>query len=133
MDHIVGAELAFASARAGHPCLRFNYRGVGASQGTRGGLDACVADALAALEVAVENADGGPVVVASIHGSDAVALELWRLEQSRPQASDVQTVLWTLPAHAASDDLTRTRQDPHSVTPRSWTEPEGHPQCASWP
>ena len=50
-------------------------------------------------------------------GADLLArqLELWRLEQSRQQASDVQTVLWTLPAHAASDDLTRTRQDLEAI------------------
>ncbi len=76
MDHVVGAELAFAASAAGHPTLRFNYRGVGASQGSRGAGEALVEDALAALEVAVDNAGGGPVVVASLNGSDPVALEL---------------------------------------------------------
>ncbi len=37
MDHVVCAELAWAAARAGRPVLRFNFRGVGASQGQRGG------------------------------------------------------------------------------------------------
>lgn len=78
MDHVVGAELAFAASAAGFPTLRFNYRGVGASQGTRGAGEALVEDALAALEVAVDNAGGGSVLVASINGSDAVALELLR-------------------------------------------------------
>ena len=36
MDHVVCAELAWAAARAGRPVLRFNFRGVGASQGSRG-------------------------------------------------------------------------------------------------
>ena len=33
MDHVVGAELAYAVSHAGFPTLRFNYRGVGGSQG----------------------------------------------------------------------------------------------------
>ncbi len=41
--------------------------------------------------------------------------ELWRLEQSRQQVSDVVTVLWTLQAHAASDDLTHTRHDLEAI------------------
>ena len=83
MDHVVGAELAFAASAAGHPCLRFNFRGVGASQGARGEGEALIEDALAALEVAVENAGGGPVVVASINGSDSVALEVQRRQTSQ--------------------------------------------------
>lgn len=41
--------------------------------------------------------------------------ELWWLEQPRQQASDLQTVLWTLQAHAASDDLTHTRHDLETI------------------
>jgi len=41
--------------------------------------------------------------------------ELWRLEQPRQQASDVLTVLWTLQAHAASDDLTHTRHNLEAI------------------
>ena len=33
MEHALIAELAWAATRAGHPTLRFNYRGVGASGG----------------------------------------------------------------------------------------------------
>src|SRR5689334_18160191 len=55
MDHIVGAEVAWAVSQAGHPCLRFNYRGVGASQGKPGRGAALVDEALAALEAAAEN------------------------------------------------------------------------------
>ena len=36
MDHVVAAEVAWAAATAGHPTLRFNFRGVGASQGEQG-------------------------------------------------------------------------------------------------
>ncbi len=78
MDHIVGAELAFAASNAGFPTLRFNYRGVGASQGTRGSN--LLEDALAALEVATDNARGGPVLVASINGADGLALKLLALK-----------------------------------------------------
>ncbi len=80
MDHLVGAEVAFAASSAGFPTLRFNYRGVGASQGNRAAGEALVEDACAALELAVDNARGAPVLVASINGSDAVALELFRRE-----------------------------------------------------
>lgn len=39
MDSPVVAEIAFASARDQRPTLRFNYRGVGASQGSLAGRD----------------------------------------------------------------------------------------------
>lgn len=76
MDHVIGAELAFASARAGHPTLRFNYRGVGASQGQRGSGEALVDDAQAALRVLQENAQANTAAVATLHGSAQVALAL---------------------------------------------------------
>lgn len=52
MDSPVVAEMAFASARDQRPTMRFNYRGVGASQGTLAGHDAVgeVEDFRAALE-----------------------------------------------------------------------------------
>lgn len=78
MDHIVGAELAWAASQAGHPTLRFNYRGVGASQGPVSAGDALIEDALAALEAAAENADGAAVMLATIGGSALVALEVAR-------------------------------------------------------
>ncbi|MDX2013907.1 MAG: alpha/beta hydrolase [Myxococcaceae bacterium] len=77
MDHVVGAEIAFAVSRAGHPCLRFNYRGVGGSQGrpsTR--ADELLEDARCAWEVARDNTDGDAPVVVAVGGSDAVALSL---------------------------------------------------------
>jgi len=82
MDHVLCAELAFAAARAGHATLRFNYRGVGASQGARGGP--LVEDASAALDVALENAQARTAGVAALHGSAAVALAL---QARRPQAT----------------------------------------------
>ncbi|HET9450629.1 MAG TPA: alpha/beta hydrolase [Aggregicoccus sp.] len=81
MDHVLAAELAFAAARSGHATLRFNYRGVGASQGGRGG--SLVEDASAALDVALENARARTAAVAALHGSAPVALEL---AAQRPEA-----------------------------------------------
>ncbi|MEW5737802.1 MAG: alpha/beta hydrolase [Myxococcota bacterium] len=77
MDHVVGAELAFAASRAGHPTLRFNYRGVGGSQGQPSRqVEALLDDALAAHQLAVENSGNRPVLVAAIGASDAVAFKL---------------------------------------------------------
>lgn len=77
MDHVVGAELAFAVSRAGHPTVRFNYRGVGASQGQPSrSVDDWLDDAREALGLAVENAHGAAPVLAAIGASDAVALKL---------------------------------------------------------
>lgn len=99
MDHVVAAELAFAVSRQGHPTLRFNFRGVGASQGERAkDVEALFDDAAAALELAVDNAGGAPVVVASIGASDAVAL---RLAQERPVAG----LAFIHPTLVVADDL----------------------------
>ena len=76
MDHVIAAELAFAAASDGHPTLRFNYRGVGGSQGERGSDEALVEDAGAALGVVLENAQAPSAAVAVLHGSARVALEL---------------------------------------------------------
>lgn len=77
MDHVVGAELAWAVSHQGHPTLRFNYRGVGGSQGSpsRSPLD-WVEDATAALQLAADNTEGKAPVIAAIGASDAVALRL---------------------------------------------------------
>lgn len=76
MDHVIGAELAYAAASAGYPTLRFNYRGVGGSQGERGTGEALVEEAGAALEVVLENAHAPAAAVAALHGSARVAIEL---------------------------------------------------------
>lgn len=76
MDHVIGAELSWAAARMGHPTLRFNWRGVGASQGRRGDLASWVEDARAAIEVARESSDDALPFVASIGGASKVAMSL---------------------------------------------------------
>lgn len=80
MDHVVGAELAYAISHLGHATLRFNYRGVGGSQGepSKSPLD-WLEDARAALELAMDNTNGAPAVIAAIGASDAVALKLAEL------------------------------------------------------
>lgn len=74
MDHVVAAEVAWACAQAGHPTLRFNYRGVGGSQGERDSnlLD----DAEAALTVLAENAASSSPVVVTIGASALLSLGL---------------------------------------------------------
>jgi alpha/beta superfamily hydrolase len=75
MDHVIGAELAWAAAHAGYPTLRFNWRGVGASQGVRGELPALIEEARAAIALARDNT-GVPPLLASLCGSCRVAASL---------------------------------------------------------
>jgi pimeloyl-ACP methyl ester carboxylesterase len=74
MDAPAVAELAWASARAGHPSLRFQHRGVGASQGAPD-RSLAVEDAAAAL---AHLAEGGPgrIAVAGVGSGCAAALGL---------------------------------------------------------
>ncbi|MBU8900219.1 alpha/beta hydrolase [Corallococcus sp. H22C18031201] len=76
MDHLLAAELVWAAAHAGFPTLRFNHRGVGASQGERGTGESLVEDAEAAMRVLLENAGTTALAVASLYGGARVALDL---------------------------------------------------------
>ncbi len=76
MDHVVCAELAWAAARAGRPVLRFNFRGVGASQGVRGDAASRLEDAAGALRLLRENAATVEVAVAAVGESAVTALGL---------------------------------------------------------
>jgi uncharacterized protein len=77
MDHVVCAELAYAVSHAGHQCLRFNFRGVGASQGRPSSVEAeLTEDAVAAWELAFDNAAGRPPLVVSLGGSDRIVQRL---------------------------------------------------------
>ncbi|MBJ6763946.1 alpha/beta hydrolase [Myxococcaceae bacterium JPH2] len=76
MDHLLAAELVWAAAHAGFPTLRFNHRGVGASQGERGTGESLVDDAEAAMRVLLENAGTTALAVASLYGGARVALDL---------------------------------------------------------
>jgi uncharacterized protein len=76
MDAAPVAELAWAAARAGHPSLRFQHRGVGASQGAPDPARA-VDDALAALRHLADTA-GPRVAIAGFGTGCATALALAR-------------------------------------------------------
>lgn len=95
MDHVICAELAWASARARHPVLRFNFRGVGASQGGRGHARSRVEDAAGALRLLRENTGVVEVAVAAVGGSAEIALAL-----AREHPGIVAAVLVSPPADA---------------------------------
>jgi alpha/beta superfamily hydrolase len=76
MDAPPVAELAWAAARAGHPSLRFQHRGVGASQGEPD-PDRFLDDAEAALRHLAETA-GARVALAGLAGGCSTALALAR-------------------------------------------------------
>lgn len=77
MDAAAVAELAWAAARAGHPSLRFQHRGVGASQGLPDPARAAD-DAEAALSHLAATA-GARVAVAGVAGGCDTALALARV------------------------------------------------------
>jgi alpha/beta superfamily hydrolase len=72
MDSPVAAEFAWACARAGHPSLRFQHRGVGASTGTQDPSRA-LEDAEAALRHLVETAPGRVAVAGIGDGCETAA------------------------------------------------------------
>ena len=76
MDHVVCAELAWAAARAGRPVLRFNFRGVGASQGARGDGTSRVEDAAGALRLLRDNTGVVDAAVAAVGASAETAVRL---------------------------------------------------------
>ncbi len=77
MDSPVCAELAFAASQHGHPTLRFNYRGAGASGGElQADPQASVDDAAAALALLVENVGHREVVLGGYDFGAQVAVEL---------------------------------------------------------
>lgn len=76
LDNPVVNEIAYALYRAGHASLRFNWRGVGASQGRMtGDVAAAVADYRAALEHVVETSER-PVIGAGYSFGAAAALRV---------------------------------------------------------
>jgi hypothetical protein len=104
MDHVIAAELVWHAANAGFATLRFNYRGVGASQGKRGSLEALVQDADAALQVLLENTGSPSAAVASLHGGAQVALGLLA---RRPEVAGITLVA---PVDVEPDALARVQR-----------------------
>lgn len=82
MDHVLAVELAWAATRAGHPTLRFNFRGVGASQGPAGDPGSRLEDIAAALQVLRENASAAAVAVAALGGSATDVLRVARASET---------------------------------------------------
>lgn len=76
MDHLVGAEFSWQTARADFPVLRFNFRGVGASQGKQGSDQEQLEDVEAAVATLAENSGSPQVALVSIGGSARHLLKL---------------------------------------------------------
>ncbi len=111
MDHVVIAEVAWAVTRAGHPTLRFNHRGVGASQGSRGDADHWLEDSAAALRVLMDNAPGAGPAVAALGAAARTALRLLELHPS------VQGLCLIAPTGIELDQLVRVNVPLVVLTP----------------
>ena len=85
METTLVAELAWALTRAGHATLRFNYRGVGASQGEIGDEEADRLDVLSVLSHLSET-EGGRIALCGVgHG----ALACLRVAAEQPRIDSV--------------------------------------------
>jgi uncharacterized protein len=104
MDHPVGSELAWAATRAGHPTLRFNFHGVGASPGRPGGRESQRGDVEAAVHVLEENAGTVAVAVAALGGSAEVVLDLGRAHRG------LAGLVLVSPGLVEVEELARVRQ-----------------------
>jgi uncharacterized protein len=71
MDNVLAAELAYGAASGGFPTLRFNFRGIGASQGQRSvDANAWLEDVSAAFDACVDNVNTEQVAVFALGASD---------------------------------------------------------------
>jgi len=84
MDSQVVIALCRVLAAAGGTTLRFNFRGVGASEGARDGGGGEASDARAAVECVRQGAPGSPLVLAGYSFGAAVAASV--AADIRPQA-----------------------------------------------
>jgi len=118
MDHVVASELVWALSRAGHPTLRFNFRGVGASPGTRGDGRSQQEDARAALSLLRDNIGSPEALVIALSGSEACALHLAEVSppplgigfihpSALPKKLPRTVDLWALVAEEASSVVSR--------------------------
>jgi hypothetical protein len=125
------------------PTFRDTVRG--ALSAVIGTIDAVLGRAAAESAAATVERDplysGSALAIRLLHrlwqgdvaAADALARkgELWRLENARQDGADTATVLWILPAHAASDDLTRTRHCLEAIERKSARMRTWQPM-ASW-
>jgi uncharacterized protein len=111
MDHILGNELSFTLTQEGHSTLRFNYSGIGGSQGKRATHPTeLVEDARAAIELNLENRPDKNAVLISIGSSDAVVLAL-------AASSRIQNAIFIAPTLASEADIRKLRIPFHVVWP----------------
>lgn len=103
MDHVVGAELAWAVSRAGHSTLRFNFRGVGASPGAPDAPEDRLEDVESALRVLEESAGTVAPAVVALGGSAPTVLAL---EAAHPGLAGVGLVS---PGLMEVEELARVR------------------------
>jgi alpha/beta superfamily hydrolase len=78
MELPIVAEMAWALHRAKRPTVRFNPRGLGASQGRSGGGEQWLEDAAAALAQLRDNAPALATAIVAIGGSAETALRIAR-------------------------------------------------------
>jgi uncharacterized protein len=76
MESAIIAELAWAVTRRGHPTLRFNYRGVGASSGTFSNETAALADARDAADHLRNTVGAQPLAIAGVAQGASIAAAL---------------------------------------------------------
>jgi uncharacterized protein len=76
MDNVVASEVIWALTQAGFPSLRFNFRGVGASQGEKGDRAALLEDLRSAHLVMGENVGSDDVGLVTVRSSALLALAL---------------------------------------------------------
>lgn len=76
MDHVLCAEVSWAAAMQGHPTLRFNFRGIGASQGKKSRGAPLLEDAEAARRALEENTGTPQIAIASVGASAGLACRL---------------------------------------------------------
>src|SRR5687767_13450694 len=76
MESAIIAELAWAVTRKGHATLRFNYRGVGASEGSFTDVEASILDATDAAEHLKESVDAKTIAIAGLGYGASVAARL---------------------------------------------------------
>jgi len=91
MDSPVVAELAWAITRAGHATLRFNYRGVGASEGSWSGGAGEIADCEAALDQLKETT-GAPELALAGYSFGA-----WAATEAARRRADVGALVLVAP------------------------------------
>jgi uncharacterized protein len=91
MELPVVAEMAWAMHRARRPTLRFNNRGLGASQGSVGSAEEALVDAAAALAQLRDSTGEAPVALVAIGGATDIAVRLAR------EGGDVQALALLAP------------------------------------